>query len=226
MIFVPRKPMSHCTQRGKHRPAAVRWTVCTLTLLLASSSSTPLHALVGLEVGSPGTSRAQSAPAAAGIPLQQTASPGVPLEAKQIANLLPETVYFHGKSAALQLRNAAAVRLAGDALIWIALVDTSGYATDVQERYQFYLVTEGPLEFGGATVLAGAYGGGFVGKNFVLMDLGGHTLAQGPLASDAALKRPRPLQLVPETQTSIRLYLGRRWVLLSTPASVKPPAGL
>lgn len=145
------------------------------------------------------------------------ASPdGSPLPPETVAKLLPGSVYFQGKIAPLQLRNAAAVRFGADATAWVALVDTSGYATDVKEKYQFYLVTEAPLTIGEAKIAAGAYGGGFLGEHFLLMDLGGHTVAEGRVENDPALQRPRPLQMLPETGVAVKLYLGRHWVQLKS----------
>ncbi len=128
--------------------------------------------------------------------------------------MLPATVYFQGQSATLQMRNSGGVIFAGGAPLWVALVDSSGYSTSVQERYQFYLVTEGPLRVGNASLPAGAYGGGFLGDHFLLMDIGGHTIAQGPAQLDQALARPRPLQILADSANSVKLYLGRHWVLL------------
>ncbi len=142
------------------------------------------------------------------------AGPGVPFTADKLSSLLPATVYFQGRSAPLQLRNAAGTTFGPDQILWASLVDTSGYSTSVQERYQFFLVTEGPLRIGGTAVPAGAYGAGFVGDHFLLMDPGGHTIAQGPLQTDTGLRRPRPLQMVADQPSSIKLYLGRHWVLL------------
>ncbi len=96
------------------------------------------------------------------------------------------------------------------------MVDSSGYASGIQEKYQFYLVTEGPLRIGNAKIGPGAYGGGFVGNEFELMDLGGHTVAQGPTQTDADLRRPRPLQVLADSSTAVKLVLGRRWVELES----------
>ena len=139
---------------------------------------------------------------------------GAPFTPDKLASLLPATVYFQGRSAPLQIRNAAGTTFGNQATFWASLVDTSGYSTSVQERYQFYLVTEAGLRFGDVHLPAGAYGAGYVGDRFVLMDLGGHTLGEGSTQLDAALRRPRPLQILPDSPTSVKLYLGRRWVLL------------
>lgn len=170
--------------------------------------STCLLLAPALPAQTPAAATAQAAPA-----------PGVPFTAAQLSALLPPSVYFQGKTASLQLRNAGGVDFPGNAVLWAALVDTSGYSTAVQEKYQFYLVTEAPVSFGGKPLPAGAYGCGFVGDSFVVMDVGGHTLLQGPLETDTALKRPRPLQLVSDGQDAVRLYLGRHWVRIVHRAS-------
>lgn len=141
-------------------------------------------------------------------------APGVPFTADKLTSLLPPSVYFQGRSAPLQLRNAGGTSFPDGAILWVSLVDSSGYSSSIQEKYQFYLVTEGPLQFGSASLPAGAYGGGFQGDHFILMDLGGHTLAQGPVETDADLRRPRPLQLIADGPSAVKLYLGRHWVTL------------
>lgn len=158
-----------------------------------------------------------SAPVAQGTPAQTQAAPakpGIPFSAQALSSLLPATVYFQGRTAPLQLRNAAAVSFGEGAIVWAALVDSSGYATATQEKYQFYLVTEAPLRFGETSLPAGAYGGGFIGDRFILMDIGGHTVAEGPTQMDAALARPRPLQMLPESSSAVKLILGRHSVRL------------
>ena len=165
----------------------------------------------------PGQASPQAADPQQASSASTAASPlGTPWAPAALANLLPPSVYFRGKSAPIQLRNAGAVRFGEDAIAWVALVDNSGYATDVQEKYQFYLVTEAPLLLGGTKLAAGAYGGGFLGERFVVMDLGGHTVAEGSLQTDPALKRPRPLQMLPDTPHAVKLYLGRHWVELAS----------
>lgn len=154
---------------------------------------------------------------AAAVPQATTAAAqadGAPFTADKLASLLPATVYFQGRTAPLQIRNSGGTAFNGDQVLWAGLVDTAGYSTSVQERYQFYFVSEGPIRFGDADLPAGAYGAGFLGDHFLIMDLGGHTLAQGPLQTDAAMKRPRPLQLLSDKQNTARLYLGRHYVVL------------
>ncbi len=179
----------------------------TAVLLAGSVLGHPFSAYAAAQTAAP-------APEKAGT----TAGPGVPFTAEKMSSLLPQTVYFAGRTAPLQLRNASGTKFANGSILWVSLVDSSGYSSSVQERYQFYLVTEGPLRFGDVGLRAGAYGGGFVGDHFVLMDLGDHTVGEGPTQADAAMRRPRPLQLTADHPDAVKLYLGRKWVTLRSVA--------
>lgn len=182
-----------------------RLRVLAAVLAVATCTAAPSPAQTGSTAGS--NKQAQTT---------ATTAPGVPFSAEKLASLLPPSVYFEGRSAPLQIRNAGGTTFAGGTIVWISLVDSSGYASGIQEKYQFYLVTEGPLRIGDAKIAPGAYGGGFVGDRFELMDLGGHTVAQGPVQTDAELRRPRPLQVLPESSTAVKLVLGRRFVRLQS----------
>ena len=204
---------SECKGRYGHKRNGISPRNCFLGLTLCCVSTNPCAARCQA-----GPAAQPSAATSARVP---AAAAGVPYTAAQVASLLPPSVYFAGQTASLQLRNAAAVKLGGG-IIWISLVDSSGYATDVQERYQFYLVTEQRLHLGDADLPAGAYGGGFLKDRFLIMDLGGRTVAGGKVETDRSLTRPRPLQLLPDTATSARLFLGRRWVSLRADTSANP----
>lgn len=126
--------------------------------------------------------------------------------------MFPATVYFQGKTAPVQWRNAAAVRFSAQAVFFAGLIDNSGYASGVQEKYQMYLLVEQPMQFGDRVLPAGAYGAGFVGKRFIVMDIGGNTVAEGETLLDEHLARPRPLQIMLLSASDAKLYLGRRWI--------------
>ncbi len=142
------------------------------------------------------------------------------LPAAERDKLIPPSVFFRGQSATVQLRNSGAVRFADGMILFAAKVDTGGYATSVQERYQAYLVSEVPLRVGGSAagkmLPAGAYGVGFLTDGFLVMDVGGHTLFTVPTSTQADLRRPMPLQIVAAPSgPAYRLYSGRTFVDLS-----------
>lgn len=126
---------------------------------------------------------------------QTPAKPGI-LRAPEASKLLPDAVFFRGQSASTQLRNSAGVRSSDGQYSLAVLVDTSGYSTSVQQKYQGYLLTEVPMKIGGRPIAPGAYGIGFVANRFLVMDIGGHDLLQAAVVRDQQMHRPMPLQVI------------------------------
>src|ERR1700723_2684909 len=125
--------------------------------------------------------------------------------------LFPDKVFFRGKTAAAQLRNAAGVRFADGMFFLAALVDNSGYSTAIKEKYQAYILTEVALEIGGTKLPAGAYGIGWLkdGK-FGGMDLGAPDIFSINSRHDDGMRHAVPLQVVAgATAGSYLLYSGR-----------------
>lgn len=169
-------------------------------LLIAVLLAAPLTGAAARQVPGP--------PAAA----TAAAVPTGPLSREKASSLVPATVFFAGKVAPVQARNTSGVKLP-HGLLLAGLVDTSGYSTGVQERYQAYLIVETPVEFGERTLPPGAYGCGIVGSQFLVMDVGDHELFRVPAERDAAMKRPVPLQATGDAAAGkYRLYFGRSYV--------------
>jgi hypothetical protein len=117
------------------------------------------------------------------------------------AKLLPDAVYYAGKSASTQLRNSGGLQYVDGHFVLAVLVDTSGYSTAVQQKYQGYLLTEVPLYFlpakpGAPPLPPGAYGFGFVDGHFLVMDIGNHDLLRTLAVHDAQMERPTPLKIL------------------------------
>src|SRR5215469_4832245 len=100
------------------------------------------------------------------------------LKASDITSkIFPDQVFFRGQVAPVQMRNTGGIRFSDDVYVLAGLVDSSGYSSDLRQKYQAYLITEVVLEIGGQKLSPGAYGVGFLKDNqFVAMDLGGHDL--------------------------------------------------
>jgi hypothetical protein len=138
------------------------------------------------------------------------------LKAADTQKMLPASVYYRGQSAPTQLRNSGGVKFGDGFFVLATMVDNSGYASDVQAKYQAYFVTEVPIKIGGESLVAGIYGIGFVGGNkFVVTDVGAHEVLSVSTSDDAGLKRPTPLQVVADPAGGFRLYAGRRYVNFS-----------
>ena len=179
-------------------------SVVTVSFMLAAAPA--IHGGSGLVA-----SWSQSAPTS---PQSGDQAP-VLLTPAQVEHLMPATVYYRGQSAPIQLRNSAGARFAPDGYLLVAMVDTSGYASSVQEIYQMYLITESTLTIGGRHLAPGAYGAGVVNGKFIVTDVGGHTLLQADTNLDQSMPRPRPLQLLSDPAGGLKLYLGRTWISIS-----------
>lgn len=137
------------------------------------------------------------------------------LHAPEATKLLPDSVYYAGKSANTQLRNSAGIRFPDNHYVFAVLVDTSGYSTAVQDKYQGYLFAEVSIEIDGKTLPAGAYGIGFVGDHFVVTDIGTHDVLQARASHDDKMQHPMPLQILQgDASGQYRLCLGRSCVVL------------
>ena len=135
------------------------------------------------------------------------------LKAADLVKLFPASVYYCGQSAPTQLRNSGGVKFADGHYMLASMVDTSGYSTGVAAKYQGYLIAEVPLKIGGKHLPAGAYGFGFLsGNRFLVTDLGANDVFTVMSMPDAAMTRPRPLQVTVNPAGGFRLYSGRNYV--------------
>src|SRR5665213_1449756 len=130
--------------------------------------------------------------------------------------LLPASVFYRGQSATTQLRNSGGVKFDDGFFVLASLVDTSGYSTGVAAKYPAYFIAEVPIKIGRQNLPAGVYGVGFVADNkFLVTDVGAHDVLTVDSASDEALKRPVPLQVLSDPAGGYRLYAGRKYVVFS-----------
>jgi len=138
------------------------------------------------------------------------------LSADEVKHLTPATYFFAGQSAPVQIRNSSGFRTNDNKLVLIGMVDTSGYAADVQQKYQGFFITEKKLKVGDADIAPGQYGFGFSkdGK-FMMLDVAANEIASTSSSKDDKLARPVPLRIVADGD-GYKLYVGRNWV------SIKP----
>jgi hypothetical protein len=141
---------------------------------------------------------------------------GTVLKAADAQKMLPSAVYYKAQSAPAQLRNSGGIKFPDGYYVLATLVDTSGYSSDVQAKYQAYFIAEVPITVGGHSLPAGVYGVGFVADNkLVVTDVGAHDLFTVSSANDSEIKRPMPLQFTTDPSGGFRLYEGRNFVTIS-----------
>ncbi len=133
--------------------------------------------------------------------------------------------YLEGQAIPAQKRNAVLIKTPAGARVLVALLDTSGYGTDITQKYNGLLITEGTLTIGGKALQPGSYGFGMTPMNptgpptgskiFRLYDQAGHKLIETKATRDEVLSRAKPIQVVTKKGKPARLYVGRDWVELS-----------
>lgn len=136
--------------------------------------------------------------------------------------VIPRDFVLEENSIPTEKRNSALVLTPSGARVITGLLDTSGYSSQVQEKYLGMLIVEGRLNVCGNQVAIGSYGFGLAkpqggaegqGSKFMLYNQAGERVAECPARWDAKLNTARPLQVI-TSGGSARLYLGRNWVEL------------
>jgi len=123
--------------------------------------------------------------------------------------------YLEGNSIPTERRNAALVKTPAGARVEFALLDTSGYSSEVQEKYHGMIISEGSFTVCGVKLGVGSFGFGTKmpkppasgSAEFFFYDQAGAKLGQCTAAKDTHLKAPRPLQVV-ASGGKAHLYLG------------------
>jgi hypothetical protein len=182
----------------RYTPVAMRND--SITMRLQAVARVLVGATIAVALAAPSSVAAQSAA-------------NTLLKPADLENLFPATVFYDGQSAPAQLRNSGGVKFADGHYVLASLVDTSGYSTGVAAKYQGYLIAEVPLVINGKRLAAGAYGFGFLGGDvFLVTDLGGNDVLTVHSTKDAAMARPRPLEVTDDPAGGYRLYAGRSCV--------------
>ena len=150
-----------------------------------------------------------------GTALAQQASKHV-LSAEEAKKATPTEYFYRGQKAPVQMRNAGGFQLADGKITLAALVDVSGYASDVAQKYQGLLITESKLNIGGSSLAPGQYGFGFTADGkFVVTDVADHDVLSTSYQTDQALKPAVPLKIVADGE-GYKLYAGKKWIALKT----------
>jgi len=142
------------------------------------------------------------------------------IQGKEFDRSVPQHFYLEGQAIPIQKRNSTLVKGNGMRSL-LGLLDTSGYGTDITQKYNGMIFLEGKLFIGGQEMSTGAYGFGVKRPappargpaTIMVYDIAGVKVAELSAALDERIQRPRPLQVIVEGGKA-RLYLGRDWLEL------------
>lgn len=138
--------------------------------------------------------------------------------------VIPRDFVLEENAIPVEKRNSTLVRTPSGARLVAGLLDTSGYSSQVQEKYLGMLIAEGNVQVCGHQLAIGSYGFGLAKakgaaaeshpSRFFLYNQAGKKVAECVARWDEKLQSPRPLQVEAGGGGTARLYLGRTWVEL------------
>ncbi len=128
--------------------------------------------------------------------------------------------YLEGNAIPTQKRNAALLKCKDGKRLVVALLDTSGYGTDVQQKYTGMIIAETKVSLGAAPLAVGVYGFGVEKAaaegpaRILFYDIAGQKVGEAKAELDKELKQPVPLKVVIDKDQPVRLYLGKHWLAI------------
>ncbi len=136
---------------------------------------------------------------------------------KAFDSALPKDFYLEGNAIPTEKRNAALLKTPAGARLLIALIDTTGYSSQIQQKYIGMVINEGRVTVCQKLLSVGSYGFGIqkpgaaadADAKFLLYDQAGAKAAECTAKKDAQLKQPKPLQVLVGQGGGASLYLGR-----------------
>ena len=136
---------------------------------------------------------------------------------KAFDSAMPKDFYLEGNAIPTERRNAALVKTPGGARLLFALIDTTGYSSEIKKKYIGMIIAEGPVSVCGIGLSVGSYGFGLDkpapnsndDAHFNDYNQAGQKVGDCASKKDSELKLPRPLQVVLTKGSPARLYLGR-----------------
>lgn len=125
---------------------------------------------------------------------------------------IPHDFYLEGNRIPVQARNSVLVKCPKGMRIVVGLIDTTGYSSQIQQKYEGMIISESNFTIGGAKVGIGSFGFGHTkpaatsneDMKLTIYDQAGNKLGEASGKKDDTIKQPSPLQV-----KDGKLYLGR-----------------
>lgn len=133
---------------------------------------------------------------------------------------VPKDFYLEGDAIPVEKRNTALLKTPLGARVLIGLLDTSGYSSQIQQKYIGMLIAEGRVTVCSIDVAVGSYGFGLrkpIAEShgeFLIYDQAGTQVGNCVADADRSLKLPKPLQVTTAADGTTKLCLGRYCIAL------------
>jgi hypothetical protein len=140
-----------------------------------------------------------------------------PMTGKAFESAIPNDFYLEGNRIPVEKRNAALLKTPAGARLVLALIDTTGYSSQIRQKYIGMVITEGNVSVCSVSLGVGSYGFGLEkpaptsneDAKFFLYNQAGEKVGECGAKKDNAVKQPKPLNV-----SGSRLYLGRYYLEL------------
>jgi len=140
-----------------------------------------------------------------------------PVTGDAFNHALPTDFYLEGNHIPVEKRNAAMLKNATGKRVVLALIDTTGYSSQIKQKYIGMLITETELSVCGNTIGVGSYGFGLerpaatsdADAPFKLYNQAGDKVGECAAKKDDSIKQPRPLAVTTAKDAPAKLYLGK-----------------
>jgi hypothetical protein len=144
------------------------------------------------------------------------------LSGKAFESAIPNDFYLEGNRIPVEKRNAVLLKTPAGARLVLALIDTTGYSSQIQQKYIGMLITEGTVSVCSVSLSVGSYGFGLEkppahtsgAAKFLVYNQAGEKVGDCAPKRDSAMKQPKPLSIVLSKEGGARLYLNRYFLEL------------
>ena len=138
-----------------------------------------------------------------------------PVTGKEFNSAMPKDFYLEGNAIPTQKRNAALLKTAQGARVLFALLDTTGYSSQIRQKYVGMLISEADISVCSIPVKVGSYGFGLdrpaanssADATFFVYNQAGEKVGECASKKDTVIAQPKPLEF-----RDGKLYLGRYWL--------------
>ena len=144
------------------------------------------------------------------------------MSGKAFESAIPNDFYLEGNRIPVEKRNAALLKTPAGARLVLALIDTTGYSSQIKQKYIGMVIAEGTVSVCNVPLSVGSYGFGLEKPaatsseeaKFILYNQAGEKVGDCGAKKDNAVKHPKPLNIVLSKEAGARLYLGRYFLEL------------
>jgi len=140
-----------------------------------------------------------------------------PVSADAFNHAVPADFYLEGNRIPVEKRNAAVLKNTQGARLVLALIDTTGYSSQIQQKYTGMLITETKISVCGNALGVGSYGFGLerpagasaADAPFRIYNQAGEKVGECTAKKDDSVKQPKPLATATAKGEPTKLYFGK-----------------